>query len=104
MNPPQCALLFDGVFASAVTGQCQCLELQELNMSENDIGDSVIKLAQGLEYLTELRSLFLSHTFRNAAQCTILFREFIRIGKVLKGQTAPQNNLKIEMLDIDLET
>ena len=100
MNPSQCAQLFDGLFARVNTGQCQCLVLQELDISENDIGDSVVKLSQALEYLTSLQSLRLQKTNLNASLCAILFDEFTRVGKVLKGQPAQKKNLNIQILDL----
>ena len=103
LNPSHCAVLFDGLIAAGKmssqqdemtsntrvsgSGASQSgMIIEHLDLSWNDIGESVEKLAQAYRYMPNLRQLELFSTSLNPSQCAVLFDAFIAAGKMLSQQ------------------
>ena len=103
MNATQWGVLFDGFIEAGkvqvnhiemsgetqITGLCtrsHGLSIEELDLSRNDIGESVGKLARALKYMTSLRCLHLEDIYMKPTQWGVLFDEFIAVGKMLSKQ------------------
>ncbi|XP_072031281.1 uncharacterized protein [Amphiura filiformis] len=97
LNPSQCAVLFDGFIAAGKTDESK-IPLEVLDVSCNEIGDSVGKLAEAYMYFTRLKSLELGFRYSwktpstnrglNPSQCAVLFDGFITAGQMLEQQSA----------------
>ena len=127
LKPSHCAVLFDGFIAAGkmtsqqnemssdaqVTGPGapqSGLSIEHLVLSENDIAESVEKLAQAYKYMPSLRWLYLDNTNLNPSHCAVLFDGFIAADKMLSqqdemssdaqvsGSGESQNGLSIEHL------
>ena len=132
LDPSLCAVLFDGFIAAGkmisrqdemscdaqVSGSGASqngLSIEYLDLTYNDIGESVDKLAQAYEYMPRLRHLGLGDTNLKPPHCAVLFDAFIaEAGKMLSqqdevssdtqdnGSGASQSSLSIEHLDLTL--
>ncbi|XP_072042508.1 uncharacterized protein [Amphiura filiformis] len=129
LNPSQCAVLFDGFITAGkmltqqdetssntqgdASGTSQSgLRIQDLNLSGNEIGDSVRKLAQAYRYMKSLRCLDLVGTKLNPSQCAVLFDGFITAGKMsihqnetssyTQGDTASTSQSGLRIQDLGL--
>ena len=127
--PSQCAVLFDAFIAAGKilskqdemssdvqvsgSGTTQSgLNIEHLDLSHNNIGESVEKLVQAYQYMPCLRYLNLKNTRLNPSRCAVLFDAFIAAGKMLSqqdnvssdtqvsGSGASQRGLSIELLDL----
>ena len=88
------------------------LNIEHLDLSCNNIGESVEKLGQAYQYMPCLRYLDLQDTNLNPSHCAALFDGFIAAGKMLShqneissdtrvtGSGASQGGLIIEHLDL----
>ncbi|XP_072041156.1 uncharacterized protein [Amphiura filiformis] len=95
LNPSQCAVLFDGLITAGKSRECG-LALEVWNMSLNEIGDSVGKLAKAYTYMPDLKSLVLFDTELNPSQCALLFDWFIDAGKMLVHQGDASTNAQTD--------
>ena len=129
LNPSQCAVLFDAFIIAGMmlskqddmssdvqvsgSGTSQSgLDIEHLDLSQNDIGESVEKLAQAYKYMPRLRRIDLNRTKLNPSHCATLFDAFIAVGKMLShqgeissdapvgGSGASQSGLSIEHLGL----
>ena len=129
LNPSHCAVLFDGFIAAGkmlsqqneISSDTQIsgsgaprggLIIEHLDLSGNDIVESVEKLGQAYKYMPCLKRLYLHDTNLNPSHCAVLFDGFIAAGKMLSqqneissdtrvtGSGASQGGLIIEHLDL----
>ena len=127
LNSSHCAVLFDAFIAAGKmlsqqnemssgtqvtrSGASQRgLSIEHLDLSENDIAESVEELAQAYQYMPCLRYLNLEITSLKPSHCAALFDGFIAAGKMLSqqhemssgaqvtGSGASQRGLSIEYL------
>ncbi|XP_072025844.1 uncharacterized protein [Amphiura filiformis] len=108
LNPSQCAVLFDGFIVAGQRNESK-MPLEVLDMSCNEIGDSVGKLAEAYMYMTGLKSLKLGRGYYTyvwksydgyrgltPSQCAVLFDGFITAGQMLEQQSASRSDTQTD--------